>query len=142
MAVTNEPERRNKNMDIFTEGELRDMRASFQPAQWPSGSSAQAPVESRGASQLVGSDASGSVSAYDALCLAVSWEKAADEREKLATEARRAGNIDEALPLENSAAAYMRCARELTKLTGYPNMRQPTQNVASETRRTGLPPSP
>lgn len=93
-----------------------------------------APTESQGPATGVAAVTAGSVSAYDALCLAVSWEKAAAERDALASESRSKGDIDEAIWLENAAAAYMRCARELTKLTGYPNGRQPTQNEKAQPR--------
>lgn len=52
------------------------------------------------------------------------WESAASAREELANDARRAGNIDEALPLENGANAYRRCA-EMVRASQH----QPEENT-------------
>lgn len=52
----------------------------------------------------------------DFASLVAKWEIAAEERRKVATECRKRGEIEEALPLENSANAYSRCALELEEM--------------------------
>lgn len=42
-----------------------------------------------------------------------SWRYAAEQRRKLAAECRKLGSIDDAIPLENAANAFHRCADEL-----------------------------
>jgi hypothetical protein len=41
------------------------------------------------------------------------WEHCAEERQKLATEYRQSGGIEDAIALENARNAYERCASEL-----------------------------
>lgn len=92
-------------------------------------SSAQAPAENRGASPLVGSDASGSLPGSSALRLAAAWDAAAEAREEEALDARMEGHIDQAIPLENAANAYRRCIQMLRAELARANERQPEENV-------------
>jgi hypothetical protein len=56
------------------------------------------------------------------------WEERARVRDVLANESRAKGNIEEALPLENSADAYEACALDLRREVGLPIPRQPEPN--------------
>lgn len=87
-----------------------------------------------GAMPLVGSGGMVGLRSPAAIALALSWGDAARERDALATECRTKGDINEALWLENAAAAYTRCARELLQLTGCPDNRQPEPNPQVDRR--------
>lgn len=66
------------------------------------------------------------VSSVEMLCGL--WGSAALARDAEARRARREGNIDEVLPLENAADAYRRCVQMLRAEMEAANKRQPEEN--------------
>ena len=66
--------------------------------------------------------------------LIYSWNHAASTREDLALKCRTEGNIDDAIPLENAANAYRRCAGELRRKLVAATERQPEENADDERR--------
>lgn len=94
----------------------------------PGALSEEAPSESTGPLPVVGSGGVVGLGSAEAEALALTWLAAASERNRLAHECRDQGSLDEALPLENAANAYERCARELKQAVARASQRQPQPN--------------
>lgn len=129
MPVSNEPTERRKLMGEKpkdpAEGWTHEGGGVWVP---PLRRSEGATLESAGPAGSLRCDGVVGLRSPAAISLALSWAEAAKEREALATECRTKGDTNEALWLENAAAAYTRCARELLRLTGCPDNRQPEPN--------------
>jgi len=67
------------------------------------------------------------------------WESAARARNHEAMRARNEGKIDEAIPLENAANAYTRCASMLIREMELSNERQPEENGRDQERPASNP---
>jgi hypothetical protein len=135
MPVSNEPtERRNLMSEYPNNSKGAEAPPQHPALAAPPRSSALAPFASPAPQGSLRCDGVVGLRSSAAISLALSWAEAAKERDALATECRNKGDINEALWLENAAAAYTRCARELLQLTGCPDNRQPEPNEKAETR--------